>query len=91
MADIEKYKQLRKVIDAKLQELGFQELYNFEILLDSDDNVKILFRSAIDKRTLMSVDERELHRNFDDIVSSLTLDEKTENFKKDMFKDDWDI
>lgn len=91
MTSIEQYEKLKQAINRELKTLGLGEIPTLTIHLEDNGKIVLNFRSEVSKGALLSAEEREILDNFDSIVSSFELEEKSNKQMKGINYDEWDI
>lgn len=78
MSDITDYHKLKKVVEALLNELGFSDPQGFVLVLEDDGTETIRLVVDLTPEALMQADERSTLRDFNSIISSISIEDSLE-------------
>jgi hypothetical protein len=78
MTDTADYHKLKKVVNDLLHELGFSEPQGFIVMLEDDDTETLRLVIDVKPEALMQADERTTLKDFNSIISSISMEESVE-------------
>lgn len=78
MPDITDYHKLKKVVGDLLNELGFSDPQGFVLVLEDDGTETIRLVVDLTPEALMQADERSTLRDFNSIISSISIEDSLE-------------